>query len=174
MNRILARATVVLLLLAGLQSSFAQQRTVSAEREKAEIKKTLLAQGQAASDFPRTRDAQAYFRFYAPEYTQIEDGELTTLADEKKEFKNAMVIVNQGYKAELSLQYSNISVDLNGDTGWATYDSSLTMSSGARVKTINRKCTSIFKHSGTGWLIIHDHCSMLKPARSATPRMDNN
>jgi ketosteroid isomerase-like protein len=175
MKRILYIALGFCFVLADAGMSSAQQRSLSVDHDKAEVRKFLIDAAQAAADFTRTRDIEATLRFYSPEYTEIEDAKETTLLDMRQILKEILEELNLGRPYKYSVQINNISVDLNGSVPWATSDSTvISMLRGETLKTVDKKCTSIFKRSGASWLIVHEHCSTLKERRPTSPRLDNN
>lgn len=159
---------------ANVGMSFAQQRAVSVEQEKEEIRKVLNDEAQAANNFHRTHDVEGNLRFYAPEFFEIRDGEIGTLANIRQNLKIILEQLKLGKPLILFVQYSNISVDVTGSAAWASYDMTLKYGLAGELTTRNKKCTSIFKRNGSSWLFVHDHCSTVKEMRPTSPRMDNN
>lgn len=175
MKKLFGMALAFSFMLATINTSLAQQRTVSVEQDKAEIKKIFSDTARAIMDFPRTHDVEGNLRFYAKEYYEVEDGKISTLADMKRNMEFILEQLKLGRQVVFFVQYSNISIEVNGNMAWATYDATVKYGTDRTLMaTENKKCTSIFKRIGSSWLIVHDHNSSVKEAPSATPRMDNN
>jgi ketosteroid isomerase-like protein len=173
MKKLFAMALAFSFVLANVNMSFAQQGAVSIERENGEIRKVINDQAQAANDFLRIRDVEGNLRFYAKDYFEIRDGKIETLADMKQNLEYIVEQLRLGRQLVLSVQYSDIYVEVNGNIAWATYDATLKFgTNGTLTTTLKMKCTSIFRRSGSTWLCVHDHSS--KEAPSSTPRLDNN
>jgi ketosteroid isomerase-like protein len=175
MKKVITLFSAISFVLVNLTVSFAQQPALSVEQDKAAIKKTLDDAARAIMDFPRTRDIEGNLRFYAEEFFEIRDGKLETRADVRQYLGMILEDMRLGKTPVFSVQYSNISINANGSLAWASYDMALKYGAAGTLTTaLDKKCTSIFRRSGSGWLFVHDHCSTVKAPHSLTPRMDNN
>lgn len=143
------------------------------------IKKLINDYAKIESNFPRTLDIQSILNVYAPDSSRIEDGEVESIDDTKKDLADIEEMINLGNAIGISSRVSNIKVKaLPGGHGWAIYDYSIKSGvAGTVIMEDSGICTAIFKKTGAAWFIQHKHCSTPKPdeveAEAPAPELSN-
>lgn len=137
------------------------------EREATAVARTITASAQALSDFPRTRNTGSVLSFYSKDYVGVENGEESSLDDERQILTELRDRIERGVSIEISNSARNIRVRVVGSIAWATYDYLFRIAVGdGDWDEESGKCTSVLEKSGTAWLLDHEHCSSLCPAET--------
>ncbi|MBI5588363.1 MAG: nuclear transport factor 2 family protein [Deltaproteobacteria bacterium] len=143
-----------------------------AGQEEAAIEKLITGSARAMTDFPRTRDFGSVSKYYAEDYTGINDGEWETMEDVKKTFSDLEQQLDLGSPVGISYRLADIRVHVTGATAWATYDFSARIGvAGEPLVEEEGKCTGIYRKKGASWTIQHEHCSS---KNEAGPEERNN
>ncbi len=173
MTSIVRRATLAACLAAvALAAAAAQVRTIdkgrsardgSAEqtsRSAAAVARAISGSARALSDFPKTRNADSVLSFYAKDYTGIENGEESSLEDERQLLSDLEERIDQGVTVGISSRAQNIRVRVAGPIAWATYDYVFKIAvADSDWDEEEGKCTSVLEKIGSAWLLKHEHCS---------------
>jgi len=131
-------------------------------KEEALVEKIILDLANANTEFPKTREPQFIIRFYAKDYSGINDGKPESLKDIEKYLSGVSERINLGEPVGISSKITNIKTSVTSTLGWATYDFEYKLGSGGVVlQTSQGQCTTIFRKQGDSWLIQHEHCSTL-------------
>ncbi len=141
-----------------------ESRSGGKSQEEAVIEKIVLDLANANTEFPKTKDPHSILRFYAPDYSGIDDGTAESLKDIEKSLSDVLDRLNLGEPVGVSAKVANIKSNVTGTFGWATYDYDLKVGrGGVVVESDQGKCTDIFRKQGDSWLIQHEHCSTQSP-----------
>jgi len=135
-----------------------------AARDAAEVARTIAASAKALSDFPKTRNKESVLSFYTKSYTVVENGEESSLEDQRQLLADLQSRLEQGEEIGISSRTWNIQVRVSGKIAWATYDYEFTIALGEEDSGADQgKCTSILVKSGSSWRVEHEHCSSQCP-----------
>lgn len=146
------------------ETRVARDATSRLEHEAAAVANTISASAKALTDFPRTRNAAAVLSFYAKDYRGVENGEESSLDDERQILSDLRNRLESGTPVRIASSARNIRVQVVGEVAWATYDYVFKIAIGDEDwDEENGKCTSVLKKNGSSWLLEHEHCSSLCP-----------
>lgn len=124
------------------------------------IAKAITDSTTAWTNFPRTRDPASVLKFYAKDYVAIQDGEWQTLKDVERLLADLQEEIDQGHAVRILVRTKNIRVQVDGPTGWATYEYQARIGLAGRIVLAgDGRCTGIYKKAGEAWLFQHEHCS---------------
>ena len=164
---------VALYLVAGAQRLGAADAPAKSVKEAAAVERVIRNAAQALTDFPRTRDVHAVLSNYAAGFTGIDNGEETSLDDQRNLLSDLEDQLASGTRVVLSMRAGNIRVRISGQMAVATYDYSFRIGiAGEFTDEEEGKCTSILEKNGTAWLFRHEHCSSACPACADEPAGD--
>jgi ketosteroid isomerase-like protein len=173
MKSIAGRATLAVGLVAlAVAAVAAKARTADKApetgRDSAEqaalVAKTIAGSARALNDFPRTRNVESVLAFYAKDYTGIENGEETSLNDQRQLLSDLAERIGRGESVGISSTARNVRVRVAGSMAWATYDYVFKIAVGEEDwDEEDGKCSSVLEKSGSTWLLEHEHCSSVCP-----------
>lgn len=116
--------------------------------------------GRAMVSLPKTKDAKAVLKYFADDYTFIDDAAVGN----RQAFESILRDIIENVPPEAALEITdnvqNIQVHVQNKWAWATYDETITLL--LDKKPMNEdisKCTGIFRKHGEWWLYVHEHCS---------------
>lgn len=138
--------------------------TPPATREASSVQRTIEGAARAFSEFPKTRDVDAVLSFYARDFTGIENGEATTLGDQRDLLLDLRDQLATGAFVGLVLRTRNIRVRVEGEIAWATYDYLFRIAAAdGGWQDEEGMCSSILQKEGRAWRFKHEHCSSVCP-----------
>ena len=105
---------VALCLVAGAQRAGSAGAPEKSARDAAAVERVIRSAAQALSDFPRTLDAQSVLSNYATGFTGIENGEETSIEDQRDLLRDLRDQIATGTRIVLSLRTANIRVRISG------------------------------------------------------------
>ena len=153
-----------LCIVVGLPRLGAADSSGKAAKEAAAVERVIRNAAQALSDFPRTLDAEALLSNYATGFTGIENGQETSLQDQRNLLADLRDQLAAGTQIVVSFRAGNIRVRISEKMAVATYDYSFRMGiAGEALDEEEGKCTSILEKLGARWLFRHEHCSSACP-----------
>jgi ketosteroid isomerase-like protein len=124
------------------------------------VTRVITDQAIAMTDFPKSKDVRSLLKFFAQDYTSVENGMATNLKDAEKTLYEWKERINLGSPLGISIQLSDIKVQVSGKIAWATFDQEAKIGAlGEAVAQQQQKCTGIYTKKGSQWLIQHEHCS---------------
>ncbi len=127
------------------------------------IRKIITDQAKALTDFPRSRDVQAVLKYFASDYSSVEDGIGHDIKGTEKMLLELEEQINLGNPVGISSRVSNINLQVFGIMAWATFDHEVKVGAMGEVLVQEQgKCTGIYRKKGMQWLIQHEHCSTPK------------
>lgn len=169
MNRVLVpgrRAVLLasLCLVLFSRTALAADSSAKSAKEAAAVERVIRAAAQALSDYPKTLDADSVLSYYATGFVGIENGEETTLQDQRDLLADLSDQLASGTHVGLSFRTASIRVRVIGALAIATYDYTFRIGvAGQFADEEAGKCTSILERSGAKWLFRHEHCSSVCP-----------
>lgn len=92
------------------------------------VQNTILGLAQATTDFSKTKDRQAVLKFFAADFSAIDDGEVGSLKDVEKMLTDLEEQLKGQDRIAISDEVSHIIVQISGPLAWARYDEVLTVS----------------------------------------------
>src|SRR5262245_53907550 len=127
MNRVFAPRRRLLLLAAlcialTFSSSLPAESQNKAAKEAAAVERVIRAAAQALSDYPRTLDVDSVLSFYAAGFVGSENGEETSLQDQRDLLTDLSDELAAGTHVVLSFRAESIRVRVVGQLAIATYD----------------------------------------------------
>ena len=124
------------------------------------IRKIITDQVKALTDFPKSRDVQAVLKYFASDYSSVEDGVGQDIKGAEKILLDLEEQINLGSPVGISGRVSNIKLQVFGTMAWATFDQEFKVGAmGEAIVQEQGKCTGIYRKKGVQWLIQHEHCS---------------
>ena len=124
------------------------------------IKKIITDQAKALTDLPRSRDVQAVLKYYASDYSSVEDGIGRGIKDAEKFLLDFLVTLEEQRNLGISNRVSNIKLQVSETMAWATFDQEFKVGEmGEVIVQAQGKCTGIYRKKGMQWFIQHEHCS---------------
>ena len=131
---------------------------VSAGSEEAAVQQVITDLTHAVAAFPQTKDRQSILKFFAKDFSSVDDAEWGSVQDIETMLKN---LEGELSRAPLTItnRASHIVVHIAGTFAWATYDEILTIEGEQVTVDDAGLCTAILTKTTTGWLYQHEHCS---------------
>lgn len=134
-----------------------------AGQDEETIKETIRAAVTGAATFSEMRDRQAVLNLYTHDYEGIQDGQ----AETKEAIENWLLEYESELKQGSTLRFigtvSNVRVQPEGPTAWATYDYVFQAVRHGQLEGQDAgKCTSLLRKEASLWRIFHEHCSKTK------------
>lgn len=134
-----------------------------AGQDEETITQTIKAAVTGAATFSETRDRQAVLDLYANDYEGIQDGQ----AERKEAIENWLLEYESELKQGSTLRFigtvSNVRLQKEGPTAWATYDYVFQAVRHGQLEGQDAgKCTSLLRKEVSVWRIFHEHCSKTK------------
>jgi ketosteroid isomerase-like protein len=131
---------------------------VSAGTEEAAVQQVITDLAQAVAAFPQSKDRQSILKFFAKDFSSVDDAEWGSVQDIETMLKN---LERELSRAPLTItnRASHIVVHIAGTFAWATYDEILTIEGEQVTVDDAGLCTAILTKTTTGWLYQHEHCS---------------
>jgi ketosteroid isomerase-like protein len=129
-------------------------------KDAAAVESFIRAAARAFTEFPRTLDMEGILDRYAPDFRGIENGEETTLVDQRELLRDLREQLSSGVPVILSLEAKGIRVRVDGDMAIATYDYRFRIGiTGEFVDDEAGKCTAVLEKTDGRWVFRHEHCS---------------
>ena len=147
---------------------------VSAGSEEAAVQQVITDLAQAVAAFPQSKDRQSILKFFAKDFSSVDDAEWGSVQDIETMLKN---LERELSRTPLTItnRASHIVVHIAGTFAWATYDEILTIEGEQITVDDAGLCTAILTKTTTGWLYQHEHCSSSRtqqnPAIQETSRL---
>ncbi len=131
---------------------------VSAGPEEAAVQQVITDLTHAVAAFPQTKNRQSILKFFAKDFSSVDDAEWGSVQDIETMLKN---LEGELSRAPLTItnRASHIVVHIAGTFAWATYDEILTIEGEQVTVDDAGLCTAILTKTTTGWLYQHEHCS---------------
>jgi ketosteroid isomerase-like protein len=133
--------------------------------EEALVEKTIVDIAHATTEFQKTKGPKSILRFYAQDYSGVNDGKLDSLKETQEYLSDVLERINLGAPIGISSKVTNMRANVVGPLGWATYDYEYKLgSSGVTLEATQGHCTTIFRKHEDLWLVQHEHCSTDSPS----------
>ena len=128
------------------------------DSDDGKVQRVITDLAEAYMAFPQTRDRQSVLKFFAPDYSLFDDGELRSfqdlenmLADLERDLARGPVVITE--------LISDIAVHSDLAMAWATYQDRVTIAQQEGTTEYAALCTAIFHKTLMGWVYRHEHCS---------------
>lgn len=146
--------------------------SAGADSEEAGVRQVIVGVADAATAFPCTKDHDSVLRFFAKDFSSIDDVEQGSIQNlehtlrqlERDLADDALTITDR---------VSDIVVHVVGSIAWSTYKEKLTIVHRDGTAEDESLCTAIFIKTDTRWLYQHEHCSSY-PTMPATDLQDSS
>jgi hypothetical protein len=142
---------------------------VSAGSEEAAVQQVITDLTHAVAAFPQTKDRQSILKFFAKDFSSVDDGEWGSVQDIETMLKNLEGELRQA-PLTITNRASHIVVYIAGSFAWATYDEILTIEGEQVTVDDAGLCTAILTKTTTGWLYQHEHCSSSRAQQNPAPQ----
>jgi len=128
------------------------------DAEDLKVQQVITDLAGAYMAFPQTRDRHSVLKYFAQDYSFIDEAGPhslqdieSMLADLEQELTREPVVITE--------QISEIAVHVEGVLAWATYWDRVTIARHGDTTDDVAHCTAIFHKLPTGWVYQHEHCS---------------
>jgi hypothetical protein len=142
---------------------------VLAGAEEAAVQQVITDLTRAVAAFPQTKDRQSILRFFAKDFSSVDDGEWGSVQDIETMLKNLEGELSRA-PLTISNRASHIVVHMAETFAWATYDEILTIEGEQVTVDDAGLCTAILTKTTTGWLYQHEHCSSSRTQQGSAPQ----
>lgn len=136
--------------------------SAGADSDEARVRQVILGVAEAATAFPRTKDHDSVLRFFAKDFSSIDDVERgsiqnleNTLRQLERDLADDVLTITD--------RVSDIVVHVGGAIAWSTYKEMLTIAHRDGTAEDESLCTAILIKKDTSWLYQHEHCSSYPP-----------
>lgn len=130
--------------------------------EEETVQRVITDMASAVTAFPTTRDRHSVLKYFAKEFSSIDDAERGSL----QTVEHMLADIEEGPSfLKVTERISNIVVHLTGNIAWSTYDDVLTIQGEQMREEDMSVCTAILTKTETKWLYLHEHCSLSQSSR---------
>jgi ketosteroid isomerase-like protein len=128
---------------------------------QAEIENAVKEATKAWEDFPRTLDSNAYLKFFASDYSGVNDGKSQTIKDLERDLEELKERIKLGEPIGFSNKITDMEIQpLTDRVAWLTYQVETKVGRGGMViEEIQSKCSTLVRKKEETWLVFHEHCS---------------
>jgi ketosteroid isomerase-like protein len=128
------------------------------DAEDLKVQQVITDLAGAYMAFPQTRDRHSLLKYFAQDYSFIDEAGPHSLQDIERMLADLEQELTRG-PVVITEQISEIAVHVEGLLAWATYWDRVTIAQHGDISDDVAHCTAIFRKLPTGWVYQHEHCS---------------